>query len=54
MLLRMGLHCFISVASSVKRMAPRGMSMVRRLLVVASLMMLGGLHMVTCGMCMVL
>jgi hypothetical protein len=50
----MGFDCVISVAPCMKRMAPRGVSMVRSLLVMAGLMMLGGLRMVTCGMCMVL
>ena len=42
----MGLHCLLSIASGVNRMATRDVSMVRRRFVVSSLVMLGGFSVV--------
>ena len=50
-LLRVGFDRVISVASCMKRMAPRGVSMVRRLLVKSALVMFGCLPVVAGGMC---
>ena len=50
-LLRVGFDRVISVASCMKRMAPRGVSMVCRLFVMPGVVMFGGFPMVVSGMC---
>jgi len=49
-LLGMGLHCIVSVASGMNHVAARGVSMVCCLFVVTSLMMFGGFPVMTRGM----
>jgi hypothetical protein len=44
--LNMGLHCLLSIASGMNRMAGRDVSMVCRRFVVSSLVMLGGFSVV--------
>ena len=46
MLFAMGLYCVIRMTPGVDYVAPRSVSMVRRLFMISSLMMLGGFRMV--------
>jgi len=48
------LHCFLGVPTSVNDVRPRGMRVVRRLLVVPALVMLGRLSMMMGGVCQML
>ena len=53
-LLAVGLHCFLGVPAGMNGVRPRGMRMVRRLLVVSTLVMLGRLSMMAGSVCQVL
>ena len=53
-LIAVGLHCFLGVPTGMNGVRPRGMRMVRRLLVVSALVMLGRLSMMAGSVCQVL
>ena len=53
-LLAVGSHCFLGVPAGMNGVGPRGMRMVRRLLVVSTLVMLGRLSMMAGSVCQVL
>jgi hypothetical protein len=54
MLLGVGLHSFLGVPASVNDVRPRGVCVMRRVLVMSTLVMLGRLSMVASGVCQVL
>jgi hypothetical protein len=53
-LLGVNLYCFLGMSASMNGVPPRGMCVVCCLLVMSSLVMLGGLSMVVGGVCKVL